>query len=59
MSSYLKIETDDKRKIISIIEDVIEESNLHRISTQKLENGCFCVEIIESQEESDITPASF
>jgi hypothetical protein len=37
---------------MSIIEDVIEESNLHRIYTQKLENGCFYVEIIKYQEKA-------
>ena len=45
---YLKIETDDKKKVLSLIEEAIEKTELHSTYTKKLENGCNSVEIIEA-----------
>lgn len=48
---YLKIETDNKQKVISTIEEVIEKTKGHRIYTQMLENGCYLLEVIEQEKE--------
>lgn len=53
-TQYIKLETSDKKKITSLLQDVIESETAHRIYTQKLSNGNFEVEIIEQAEEPSI-----
>lgn len=50
---YIKAETSDKKKIASLLQDAIEDGIAYRIYTQKLENGNYCVEIIEQTNEAD------
>jgi hypothetical protein len=52
---YIKIETGDKKKITSIIDDVIEKSNEHKIYTKKLSNGNYYVEVIPQLKEPVIS----
>jgi len=51
---YLKVETDDKNKIVELLSEIIEQGELHRVTAQKLDNGNYHVEIIERQEEPEI-----
>lgn len=52
---YLKIETNDKKKIASFIEDAIEATVGHMVFVKKLDNGNYRAEIIEQSEEPKTT----
>jgi len=53
-SLYLKVESSDKNRILNFIGEIIEKPVLHRIYAQKLENGDYSVEVIESSDEPPI-----
>jgi len=48
---YLKIETDNKEMVESLFKETIEKTENCRLYTKKLDNGCYFLELIESDEE--------
>ncbi len=52
---YLQIETDNKDVIDALLKQTLEKTELNRLYTKKLDNGCYYMEIIESGEEPAIT----
>lgn len=52
--NYIKVETDNKKRVISLVEEVLEKNIGSRIYTHKLANGNYEVEVIEQMEEPAI-----
>jgi hypothetical protein len=52
---YIKVETANKKRVISLVEEVLEKNSGSRIYAQKLTNGNYEVEVIEQMEEPVIS----
>jgi hypothetical protein len=52
---YLKVETEDKSRLLSLIGEAIEDETGNRIYAQKLSNGNYEIEIIQTGEEPPIS----
>ena len=50
---YLKIQTSDKIIINKLLDDSIESNKQSRITTQKLENGEYCLEVVSGVKQPE------
>ena len=54
VSNYIKIQTDNKKEAMSVIDRIIEKESGYRINIQK-SNGEYVVEAIKQQDEPPIS----